>query len=130
VLPFGQMLILGLLTTITLEILPFRAYAPFPEPLKCFNASWKPCPVRVFSTGRDSASIPQLCQNGDLSVLSSIEDKDKSRVGDSHVALVKMKCEVVRCRDATTSVFVAKFGGEVFAHLNVVGVKRHSGMPN
>jgi hypothetical protein len=31
-MPFGQKLTLGLLATVTLQVVPFRAYAPFPVP--------------------------------------------------------------------------------------------------
>jgi hypothetical protein len=57
VLPSGQKLALGLLATITLEVVPFRSYVPFPALLSFLNASWKKCSVRVFSTACDSASI-------------------------------------------------------------------------
>jgi hypothetical protein len=53
--PSGQKLSLGLLTTITLQVVHFHVYAPFPE-LPFVSASWKSCSV-VFSTARDSASI-------------------------------------------------------------------------
>jgi hypothetical protein len=41
------------------------------------------------------------------------------------------KCEAVRCRDATTSSFVAKVRGEDFANVTsvAVNVKRHSSNP-
>jgi hypothetical protein len=47
-------------------------------------------------------------------------------VDDSHTVFgqqfsrKKKKCEMVHCRDATVSSFVAKFLGEVFAHFHVV----------
>jgi hypothetical protein len=60
-----------------------------------------------------------LCQNGGFSVLSSIWETEKiGWVGDdSHVAtvensLLKMKCEMVRCRDATASFSSPKFGAK------------------
>jgi hypothetical protein len=34
-----------------------------------------------------------------------------------------MKCETVRCRDATASSFVAKVRGKVFSHFQAVAVK-------
>jgi hypothetical protein len=37
VLPSGQKLTLGLLATITLEVVPFRAYVPFPALLSFFK---------------------------------------------------------------------------------------------
>jgi hypothetical protein len=44
---------------------------------RLFNASWKSCSVRIFSTASNSASSPQLCQNGGLSVLFSIMETEK-----------------------------------------------------
>jgi hypothetical protein len=52
----GQKLILGLLATITLKVVPFHAYSPFPALLpffKCILESWS---VRVFGTACNSAS--------------------------------------------------------------------------
>jgi hypothetical protein len=72
-LPYGQKLTLGLLATVALEIVPFHAYAPFPV---------------VFSTTYDSASITSnFVKKSGLSVLSSIREIEKSRVGgdSSHV---------------------------------------------
>jgi hypothetical protein len=40
----GQKLALGILAIITLEVVPFQALLPF------LTASWKSCPMRVFST--------------------------------------------------------------------------------
>jgi hypothetical protein len=42
----------------------------------------------------------------------------------------KSKCETVRCRDATASIFVAKVGGEVFANFRAFTIKRHNSMRN
>jgi hypothetical protein len=39
VLPSGRKLTLGLLATITLEVVPFRAYAPFPALLSFFKCN-------------------------------------------------------------------------------------------
>jgi hypothetical protein len=60
VLPSGQKLTLGLLDTIILEVVAFHAYATFPVLLSFLNASWKSCPVKVFSTACDSASITSI----------------------------------------------------------------------
>jgi hypothetical protein len=60
-----------------------------------------------------------LCQYGGLSFLSLIGETEKSKVGgdDSHIVFgQKLKCEMVRCCDATTSTFAAKVRREVFAH--------------
>jgi hypothetical protein len=75
VLPSYQKLTLGLLTTITLEVVSFREYAKFPALLPFLNASWKPCPVRVFSTACDSASITSV--ESKWRSLSSIFDRGK-----------------------------------------------------
>jgi hypothetical protein len=40
------------------------------------------------------------------------------------------KCGTVRCRDATTNSFVAKFRGEFFSHFHAVSVKGHSIVQN
>jgi hypothetical protein len=53
VLPSGQKLTFGLLASITLNIVPFHANAPFPALLLFLNASWKLCSMRVFSTACD-----------------------------------------------------------------------------
>jgi hypothetical protein len=49
-MPSGQKLTLGLLATITLDVVPFQVYAPFSALLPFFflNASWKSRSVRVF----------------------------------------------------------------------------------
>jgi hypothetical protein len=72
---------------------------------------------------------PQLFQNGDFSVLSSIAEAEKCRVGGTTVILslvknsvMKRKCET---NDATASSFVAKVWGEVFANFHAVALKRH-----
>jgi hypothetical protein len=58
VLPSAQKLVLDLLAAMTLEVVLFHEYAPFPEFLPFFiNVSWKSCSVRVFSTACDSASM-------------------------------------------------------------------------
>jgi hypothetical protein len=60
VLPFGQKQILGLLATITLEVVPFRTYALFPGLLSFLNTSWKSCFVTMFRTARDSVSTTSI----------------------------------------------------------------------
>jgi hypothetical protein len=79
---------------------------------------------------------PQLCQNGDISVLSSLWETEESRVPWTTVVLVKKnpwwerKYETVHCSDATARSFVTNVRGEVFSHFHVVAVKRHSSMRN
>jgi hypothetical protein len=51
-----------------------------PVLLPFLSASWKSCSVRVFTPPAILPRSPQLCQNGGLSVLSSMEETDKSRV--------------------------------------------------
>jgi hypothetical protein len=48
------------MTIIALDVVPFRAHAPFPALLPCRNASWKASSVRLFSTACDSASIASV----------------------------------------------------------------------
>jgi hypothetical protein len=87
-----------------------------------------------------------LCQNGSLSVFSSIRETEKScrgpsqvsRVGGgrqsccfwSNIPLWKRKCKTVHCHDGTASSFVDKVLGEVFLHFHAVAVKCHSSMRN
>jgi hypothetical protein len=71
---------------------------------------------------------PPLCQNGCLSVLSSIGQSKKSKVGRrrksrwfrSKAPWWKRKFERVRFRNATASSFIPKARGEVFAHFHAV----------
>jgi hypothetical protein len=57
VLPSGQKLTLGLLATITLEVVPFHTYARSQRFCHFLHASWKSNFVRVYS---DSASITTI----------------------------------------------------------------------
>jgi hypothetical protein len=81
VLPSSQKLILGLLATITLNAVTFRAYAPFPALMPFLIASWKSFSVRVFGT---------TCLDHLMAVFSSIFNQANRKVGwvgdDSHVA--------------------------------------------
>jgi hypothetical protein len=45
-------------------------------------------------------------------------------------SLIKKKCEMAHCREATASSSVAKVMGEVFAYFHEVAIKRHSSMWN
>jgi hypothetical protein len=75
-----------LLATITLEAVPFHVYALFSALLPLFNASWKSCSVRVFSTTCNSASITSIVSKWRLSVLSSIGETEVGWIeDDSHV---------------------------------------------
>jgi hypothetical protein len=75
-----------------------------------------------------------LCENGGFLVSSSIGETNKWggwEVDNIHVfgkkkSQMKRKCEMVRCRNATASSFVAKVQGEVFARFHAIVVKRHS----
>jgi hypothetical protein len=88
---------LGLLVTTTLEVVPFRAYAPFPTFLtffKCFLGV-------VFCEAvqhRLRFCLAQVRQNGGLSVVSSTRETEKSRVGgdDNHVVFGKKKKSLVK----------------------------------
>jgi hypothetical protein len=68
------------MANITFEVVPLRAYLPFPALLPFLNASQKSCSVRMFSTACYSDRSPQLCHNGGLSFLSSTEGTGKSKV--------------------------------------------------
>jgi hypothetical protein len=95
---------LDLLATITLEVAPSCAHAPFQAFLPFIN-----CFFEVRDLGGCSAPpailprSPQLCQNGDHSVLSLIGEAEKNTVceDDSHVAFGKKfhgkKGSVRRC---------------------------------
>jgi hypothetical protein len=78
------------------------------------------------------------CVKVGLSVLPSIMETEKSRVGGvrqsccfwSKIPWWKRKFETVRCRDATASLFSTKVRGKVFAHFHAVTIKRHSSLQN
>jgi hypothetical protein len=126
---------LGPLSTIALELVPFWAYAKFPELLQFLNASWKLCSVRLLSTACDSAWITSV-----VSTWRPFSSRGDGKVWlvvyESHVVFGKRfpdeKGSVkVRCRDAIANFFfVAKVRGEVIAHLYAVDVKVHSSMRN
>jgi hypothetical protein len=69
-----------------------------------------------------------LCQNGDLSILFSVKEIEKNRGVGTAVLFgqkfpcAKRKSEMVRCRDGTTSYFVAKVRGEVDVHFHAVAM--------
>jgi hypothetical protein len=136
VLSSDQKLTLGLLATITPEIDPFRAYAPFLVHLLFFNVSWKSWSVKLLSTACDSVSI--------ISVLSewrfynfifntgnrnNLNSWGTTVISWSNIPWFKIKRRTVHCRNATSSSFIAKVLGEVFTHLLIVAVKCHSNMP-
>jgi hypothetical protein len=82
-LPLGQKLALGLPATITLEVVPFRAYGPIPMLLPVFKYMLE----IVFLEGlqqRLRFHVDHLnCENGGFSVLISIRGNGKVRwVGD------------------------------------------------
>jgi hypothetical protein len=98
VLPSGQKLTSGLLAGITLEVVPFRAYAPSLVLLPFLNASCKSCSVRVFSTACDSASITSIVSKWRAAfpfyLQSEKERKLESVVDDSHVFRQKFPGEI------------------------------------
>jgi hypothetical protein len=63
-------------------------YAPFPALLPFLDESCTLCSMRVFSTACDLPQSPQLCQNGGLSVSSSIWGTEKSRRVPNHSSRV------------------------------------------
>jgi hypothetical protein len=112
VLPSGQKLTLGLLAIISLEVVPFCAYTPFPVLLPFLNVSWKSCSVPPAIL----TQLPQLYQNGGLSVLSSIGKMEKSGVGEDKscfwskkIPWCNRKSETASCCDAIASSLSPKF---------------------
>jgi hypothetical protein len=88
VLPSGQKVTLGLLATINFEVVPFRAYTPFPALLPFFK-----CILEVMFCSTPPAVLPrspEFWQNGGLSVLSSVATGQVRQVGwtgdNSHFA--------------------------------------------
>jgi hypothetical protein len=130
VLPYGQKLTLGILATIILDVVPFRAHAPFPELLPFYKFILE---VVFCGCSAPPTILPrwsQLCQNGGLSGKSRVGGRWQSCCFWSKIPWLKRKSETDRCRDATASSFVIKVRGEVFAHIHAVVVKRHSSMRN
>jgi hypothetical protein len=114
----GATIWLGLLAT--LEVIPFRAYAPFPAPPPSFKYIVK----FVFCEGGSAspAILPrssELCKNGRLSVLSSVREIEIGWVGDDN--------HVVFGKNIPYSV-VAKVRSEVFSHFHAFAMKCHSSM--
>jgi hypothetical protein len=115
----GKKLILGLQATITLEVVPFCVYSLFTVLLPFFRCILEDMFPEAVQHRLGFCLDHVSCQNGVLSVLSSIGETEKSRVGgdDSHVVFGhKFPGEKgsVRlcCHDATASSFVTKVCGE------------------
>jgi hypothetical protein len=132
--PSGQKLILFLLAIITLEVVPFRASAPFPVLLPLFK-----CILEfLFCEGVQHGLW--FCLDHLSCVKMAAFQLGKQRIVrwvgvDSHVVFgQKYPGEKgsmrLYCRDATASPFVTKFQGEVFIHFHAVAVKRHSSIRN
>jgi hypothetical protein len=78
----SQKLTIGLLANLTLKVVLFRGYSLFLMLLSFFKMHPGSCVVRGCSApSAIVAQSPQLYQNGGLSVLSSIKDRERSRVG-------------------------------------------------
>jgi hypothetical protein len=92
---------LDLLTTITLKIAPFHAYAQFPALLPVLNASWKLCSVRVFRTAYSSALITSL-----VSEWWYLQSRKQRKVAGSKVWVSRVG------RDSGHVVLGKKFSGE------------------
>jgi hypothetical protein len=133
-LPSGQKLTLGLLATITHQVVPFHAYAPFPAHLPFLSASWKSCSVSVFRAACNSSWV--LSKWRPFSFIFNFGNRrvgwveGDNRVGLVKNSLVKRKCEMAHCHYATASSFVTKVQGEDFTHFHAVAVKLHSSMQN
>jgi hypothetical protein len=108
--------------TFTLEVVPFLPYAPLIALLPFLECVLEVVFCEGVSAACDSASITSIVK---MEVFQFYLQSGKQRkigwVGDDrHVAFGQKfpgekKCETVRCRDATTSSFVAKVQNEVFA---------------
>jgi hypothetical protein len=117
-----------LLATITLEVVPFHAYAPFPVILPFLNASWKSCSVRMCSTPCDCASITTVESKWRTQFYLQ-SGKQKSKLGGGRQPCCfwskipsEKGSERLRCHDATASSFVTKVRGEAFVHFHTVTV--------
>jgi hypothetical protein len=108
----GQKLTLGLLTTATLEVVPFSVYAHFSALPPFFK-----CIVEERVLLGCVASLP---------ITSNWGGRRRPCCFWSRILWLQRKCETVRCSDAAASSVIAKVRGEVFAHFQAVAVKRHS----
>jgi hypothetical protein len=115
---------LGLLATISFEAVPIRAYVTFPNSFTILK-----CTLEVVFCESVQHSL-RFCLNHfnyvKMAALQFYPQSKKQRKvwwveDDSHFffrfrnPLVKNKCEIVRCREATPSSIVAKVQGE-FSH--------------
>jgi hypothetical protein len=135
-LPSGQKFTLGLLATITLEVVPFCPYAPFPVLLPLFKCI-------MFCEGIQHRLQFYLSHLSFVKIAAFqfyVQSRKQRKVGlvgdDSHVVFgqkfhgERKKFEMVCSHDATASSFVAKVQGEVIAHFHSMGIKHHSSMQN
>jgi hypothetical protein len=116
---------------ITLEVVPFCTYGPFPALLPLINASWRLCSVRVFDTVCNSVWITSSVSK--WRPFSFILNWGYRKVGwvggDSHVVSGKkfpgekgsVRLCVVMMQQAV--LFVTKVWGEVFAHFHAITIK-------
>jgi hypothetical protein len=126
---------LDLLATINLEVVPFRAHAPFPALLPFLMHPGSRVLCGCSAPPAILPRIPQLCQNGGFKIyLQSGKQRKVGWVGDeSHIVFGQKfsgekESETVRYRDATGSSIVAKVRGEISAYFQAVATKRHSTM--
>jgi hypothetical protein len=81
VVPSGQKLTLGLLATITFEVVTFLEYAPFPALLSFFKSFLEVVLLGYSAPPAILPRSPQLCQNSGLSVLPAVGVTEKSQMG-------------------------------------------------
>jgi hypothetical protein len=107
----AKKLTLGLLATITLEVVPFRAYAPFPALLPFLNASWKSCWEDVQHRLRFCLSHLNFVKmamsqfylhSGKLRKVGWVREEESWFFYKKN-SLVKEKCEVLSCHATATS---------------------------
>jgi hypothetical protein len=119
---------LGLPATITIEVVPFRAYAPIPAFLPIFK-----CILQVAICVSVQHRLRFCLDCVKMAIFQFYLQSEKQRkvgwVGDdSHVAFGKKfpgkkGSDTVCCHDATSISFFAKVRDEVFVHFHAVAVK-------
>jgi hypothetical protein len=121
---WSKKLTFGLLATISLEVVRFCTYAPFPALLPFFK-----CILEVvFCKGVQRRS--RFCLNH-LSCIKMaafqfyLQSGKQTKVGWVWLKIpwLKRKCGMVHCHDATASSFVTNVQGKIFTHFHAVAIK-------
>jgi hypothetical protein len=130
----GQKLTLGLLATISLKVVPFHAYAPFPALMQFFKCILEAVFCESVQHRLQFCLDHHSCVK--MSTFQFYLQLGKQRKvgwvgGNSHVVFSQKfpgerRSEKVHCHDATSSSFVAKVRSEAFTHFHAVAIERHS----